>query len=77
MSFDTDARLKLAHPYLRGAWRVALPRTFSGAKDTTMSVLPILADVDWFYVAELYALIFFSALIVTLALIWDYLALHL
>jgi hypothetical protein len=26
-----------------------------------MSVLPILADVDWFYVAELYALIFFSA----------------
>jgi hypothetical protein len=56
---------------------VALPSTFSGAKDTTMSVLPILADVDWFYVAELYALIFFSALIVTLALIWGYLALHL
>ena len=76
MSFDTDARLKLAHPYLRGAWRVALPRTFSGAKDTTMSVLPILADVDWFYVA-LYALIFFLALIVTLALIWGYLARHL
>jgi hypothetical protein len=42
-----------------------------------MSVLPILADVDWFYVAALYALIFFSALIVTLALIWGYLARHL
>ena len=42
-----------------------------------MSVLPILADVAWFYVAALYALIFFSALIVTLALIWGYLALHL
>ena len=41
-----------------------------------MSVLPILADVDWFYVA-VYALIFFSALIVMLALIWGYLALHL
>ena len=73
MSFDTDARLKLEHPYVARA----APRTFSGAKDTMMSVLPILADVDWFYVAELYALIFFSALIVTLALLWGYLALHL
>ena len=75
MSFDTDARLKLAHPFIfvaRGA-----PPHISGAKDTTMSVLPILADVDWFYVAALYALIFFSALIVTLALIWGYLARHL
>jgi hypothetical protein len=72
VSFDTDARLKLEHPYVARA----APRTFSGAKDTMMSVLPILADVDWFYVA-VYALIFFSALIVTLALIWGYLALHL
>jgi len=42
-----------------------------------MSALPILADVDWLYVAGLYALIFLSALIVALALIWGYLALHL
>ena len=42
-----------------------------------MSALPILAGVDWFYVAELYALIFFSVLIVTLVLIWGYLARHL
>ena len=37
----------------------------------------MLASVDWFYVAALYVLIFFLALIVTLALIWGYLARHL
>ena len=59
---------------LHGIWSGLRARR---AKDNTMSALPILADFDWFYVAGLYALIFFSALIVTLALIWDYLALHL
>jgi len=59
---------------LHGIWSGLRARR---AKDNTMSALPILADVDWFYVAELYALIFFSVLIVTLVLIWGYLARHL
>jgi hypothetical protein len=35
-----------------------------------MSVFSVLADIDWFYIAGLYALIFFSILIVTLALMF-------
>jgi hypothetical protein len=39
--------------------------------DNTISMLPIdLADVDWLYIAQLYALTFFSVLIVTLVLMF-------